>query len=313
MPCYHPLTGYKGKELNNNGRRPLVFNIDQAYTSEPVKIPCGQCVGCRLERSRQWAIRCVHEASLYQDNCFITLTYNNKYLPEDKSLNKKHFQDFMKRLRRMYPEKKIRYYQCGEYGEKNMRPHYHACLFNFDFSDKKLWQTREGVKLYTSEILSERWGKGFVTIGEVTWESAAYVARYIMKKINGKQAEIQGIDGTTHYEQIDSETGEIHKIEKEYTTMSRKPGIASDWYKQYKKDVYPSDFITHNGKKYKPPKYYDHIFEVENPEEFAILKERRQIEAEKHEADNTPDRLQVKEKCKLATIKPLIRPYEQGE
>ena len=151
-------------------------------------VPCGQCIGCRLERSRQWAIRCVHEASLHTDNCFITLTYSPDCLPSDGSLNHDDFQKFFKRLRKHIAPKKIRYYMCGEYGEdlqqpsKLGRPHFHACLFGLDFDDKQLYIVRDDVKLYTSATLEKIWGKGFVTIGDVTFESAAYVARYIAKK-----------------------------------------------------------------------------------------------------------------------------------
>ena len=159
-------------------------------------------------------MRCHHEASLYQDNCFITLTYSDEHLPSDKSLHVDHFQKFMKRLRKRFGEG-VRYYHCGEYGEKYMRPHYHACLFNFDFPDKKIWKENNGNRLYISESLSELWPFGFVTIGDVTFESAAYVARYIMKKVNGDLAE-------SHYERVDWDTGEVYHLKPEYTTMSRR-------------------------------------------------------------------------------------------
>lgn len=297
------MTGYKSKELTANGKRKITFDRSAGYSDLPLKLPCGQCIGCRLERSRQWALRCVHEASLYDHNTFITLTYNNQSLPEDGSLNKKHFQKFMKRYRKKYPHLKIRFFHCGEYGTKNKRPHYHAIIFNHDFTDKELWQNRKGTKLYTSKTLQSLWPHGFSTIGDVTFESAAYVARYIMKKVTGDQAE-------SHYQAIDPETGEIHTLQPEYTTMSRKPGIAHDWYNRYKTDVYPSDFIILKGQKMKPPKYYDTIYELEQPLDFAILKTQRNQTKKKNRADNTPKRLLVKEKCKQAKLKSLIRPYE---
>jgi len=283
----------------------IVFNVTMGWPDRPVTVPCGQCVGCRLERSRQWAMRCMHEAQLHDDNCFITLTYNNENLPEDGSLKIEHFQKFMKRLRKKYTGKTIRFYHCGEYGEKFFRPHYHAIIFGLEFADKKLFKTQNDIKLFTSETLSKLWPYGFATVGSVTFESAAYCARYVMKKINGKQKK-------SHYERVNQETGEIIDLKPEYNTMSRNPGIARDWYKQFKDDVYPSDFITLRGKKMKPPKFYDNIYEHELPKEFEKLKKKRMQLMQKHKADNTPERLEVKEKVKKAQLKSLKRPIEES-
>ena len=296
MPCYHPMQGYRSRA---DGKT-IVFNPTHGWVDRPLTIPCGQCVGCRLERSRQWAVRCVHEASLYEDNCFITLTYNNESLPEDGSLNKKHFQDFMKRLRKKYKNKKIRYYHCGEYGDKNFRPHYHAIIFGLQFDDQKLFTVNNGEKLYTSEKLEKLWPFGFSTIGTVTFESAAYVARYVMKKVNGKNAK-------NHYERVDSNTGEIYSLVPEYNTMSRRPGIASGWFDKYKDDVYPSDNIHLRDKTFRPPKFYDKMYEHLMPNEMEKIKKQRMINMQKHATDNTADRLAVKEQVKNAQLNKLIR------
>lgn len=154
MPCYYPLDGWRSKKPNQNGRFPVVFTADEAQIDMPMKIPCGNCIGCRLERSRQWAIRCLHESSLYDDNCFITLTYNEENLPYGESLNKRDFQLFMKKLRKAIAPKKIRFFACGEYGTNqdltNLdtlgRPHFHAIIFNHDFADKTLCRFLEIVK-----------------------------------------------------------------------------------------------------------------------------------------------------------------------
>lgn len=299
MPCYSPLKGFRSKAINPTGKRSIVFNSKDGFADLPVSLPCSQCVGCRLERSRQWAIRCAHEASLYADNCFITLTYNDKHLPADQSLQLDHFQKFMKRLRKKYGEN-IRFYHCGEYGENFGRPHYHACIFNFDFPDKKIWKSERGVNLYRSPSLEKLWTFGYSSVGEVTFESAAYVARYIMKKITGDAAE-------NHYVWIDPETGEIFKRKPEYTTMSRRPGIGKSWFEQYASDVYPDDFIVMRGKKMKPPKFYDSQFELISPGEYEILKKRRKRAASKHVDNNTPERLKVRETVKLSQLSQLKR------
>ena len=191
MPCYKPLDAWRPDD--STGSKKLIFSYNAKHCKSVIpdlQVPCGRCVGCRLERSRQWAIRCVHEASLHKRNCFVTLTYNDVNLPEDRGLHYKHFQDFMKRLRKKYGEG-IRFYMCGEYGEQLGRPHFHACLFNHDFDDKKLWKTTDSnSKLYRSKELEELWPFGYSSVGDVNFESAAYVARYIMKKVNGEAAEL---------------------------------------------------------------------------------------------------------------------------
>ncbi|WNK15064.1 MAG: replication initiator protein [Microvirus sp.] len=301
MVCYYPLSGYRSSTLNENGKRPIVFRLAQSFSDTPVQVPCGQCVGCRLERSRQWAIRCVHEASLYKRNCFITLTFNDFYLPENRSLDVRVFQLFMKRLRKRFGEG-IRFFHCGEYGEQYGRPHYHACIFNFDFPDRELWSVRDDVRLYTSASLSELWPFGYAVIGDVTFQSAAYVARYIMKKQTG--------DGSSKYYEYISPDGEIFDRKPEYVTMSRRPGIAHGWYDKFKTDVFPSDFVVLNEKKMRPPKYYDRQYEAEFPDEFNKLRGKRVAQAKIHLDNNLSERMFVREQVQLARLSKLPRNLE---
>lgn len=300
MACYRPLKGFRSKTKTATGKRSIVFSPEKGYTDMPVELPCGQCIGCRLEKSRQWAIRCVHEAQLHKENCFITLTYDDKHLPEDQSLNLKHFQLFMKRLRKQFTGKKIRFFHCGEYGDINKRPHYHAILFGLDFQDKQLISQREGVDLYTSKTLEKLWKKGYVTLGHVTFESAAYVARYITKKVTGEDAE-------NHYKILNTSTGELTSIEPEYATMSRRPGIGKQWIEKYQDDIYPKDFTTIRGKKIKPPKFYDKYLEETHSELYEKIKGARIRQAKKHPENNTYERLEVREKCKKIQVKQLKR------
>ena len=344
MPCYHPLSAYKPK----SGR--LVFDerklVLPRFHYEKVKVRCGQCIGCRIDRSRSWALRCVHEASLWSRNCFITLTYNNKHVDSRMSLNKRDFQLFMKRLRkhnsgfepeaasvcptvvedelgrpsnrsrygrpggdcadrkrfaadmasesltacalsgrpgpdakRNYP---IRYFHCGEYGIGLGRPHHHACLFNFDFDDRLFLQEKDGVRLYTSAKLQRLWSKskddpiGFVTVGDVTFESAAYIARYICKKVNGKKAE-------AHYARVDFETGEMYSILPEFCSMSRRPGIGRAWFEKYKDDLYSKDFVTNKGRKFRAPAYYDKLYGSFDSVDFENIKLERKANAKMNE------------------------------
>jgi len=199
----------------------------------------------------------------------------------------------MKRLRFRFGTG-IRFFHCGEYGEEFARPHYHACLFNHDFTDKVLWKDERDVKLYTSETLNELWEfKGYCTIGDVTFDSAAYVARYITKKITGDRAE-------AHY------AGR----HPEYTTMSRRPGLGKGWYERFTSDVFPCDNVVLRGKVMRPPKFYDRQFELAYPEDFARLKRNRKCNAEIMAQKEPESRLAVKEELQLLKFKQLKRGYD---
>lgn len=309
MTCYYPIKAYRSLERNSSGKYPVVFNAAAGHPDLEVKIPCGSCIGCRLEKSRQWAIRCVHEAQMHDENCFITLTYNDEHVPENGTLVLRDYQLFMKRLRKKYSEKTIKFFHCGEYGEncakckkhftkctcykyeKGLgRPHYHALIFGFDFPDKIIHHKVNNNTLYTSAILEGLWRKGFALIGHVTFESAAYVARYVIKKMNGF--------GSEEY---------YGEKKPEYITMSRNPGIGSKWFEKYKSDVFPSDQIIINGKAVKPPKYYDLKLEKDYPEEFKKLRAERTERGEDQAPNNTTDRLAVRKKIKMQKINMLPR------
>lgn len=297
MPCYHPLTGYRSRlGRNENGNWPIVFNITDGYSDLVVTVPCGRCIGCKLEMSRQWAVRCVHESKMHEDNCFITLTYDNEHLPEGNTLVKKDYVGFMKRLRKKYEKShKIRFFHCGEYGEQLQRPHHHACLFGHDFTDKILISNKRGTKLYVSDELNAIWQKGYCIIGDVTFDSAAYVARYCTKKITGEKAE-------SHY------NGRV----PEYVTMSRRPGIATNFYLKYKDDILYNDrVIMRDGKECKPARFYDKIYERSSPDDYQLLKAKRKRKASS-DLDNTPERLEVKERIKKLNARVLKRSYESG-
>ena len=298
MPCYSPLKGFVNKE--NGG---ITFKRSNIAGAE-MEVACGQCLGCRLDRSRMWAMRIVHEASLYDDNCFITLTYSPEHLPYGGTLVKEHFQKFMKRLRKRFAPRKIRYYHCGEYGDQLDRPHYHACLFNLDFPDKELFQEREGNLLFTSQILSELWPYGFSTIGQLTFESAAYTARYCLKKVTGKNAH-------DHYLRCD-ENGVAFWLEPEYTTMSRRPGIGKDWYEKYKSDLFPSDEVPVPGSGVfkKVPRYYETILQSEDADTHEEIKRLRKAFREAHADEYTPERLEAKYNVQKAKKEMLKRGIE---
>lgn len=305
MSCYTPLRCYEGP-VKKNGKLSIVWKKSASWRGVELNLPCGQCIGCRLEKARQWAVRCMNEASQFDDNSFVTLTYDEKNLPDGGSLSLRDFQLFMKRLRKKYGSG-IRYFHCGEYGDGLLRPHFHAILFNIDFKDKTLWSVRNGNRFYRSDDLESIWEKGFSVIGDVTFETAGYVARYCTKKVTGAMAE-------KHY----------GVLKPEYATMSRRPGLGTAWYKEWKDDVYPSDFMVVNGVRCKPPRYYDGKIEVENKPIFEKVKEARKLNGGRlvdlelpngkviKVSDNDSFRLPVKELVKMCQIKTLSRDYDGG-
>jgi hypothetical protein len=278
---------------------------------------------------------------MHEKNSFITLTFAPEHLPKDQSIRKEHLQKFFKRLRTRLADKfgyeyvhdetgelkkqqkvNIRYFACGEYGDLKNRPHYHAIIFGYDFPDKEVQTVHNGNVLYSSNELRDIWPYGWNIIGEVTFESAAYVARYVMKKMKAPRGnDLAQLDQQTkdriqaykeNYEILDKETGEIFTIEPEFCLMSRRPGIGAEWFKRYYKDT-EKDFVTINGVKVNLPRYYDQL-----TEKIDELLGRDDMMKRKHERikkidkeDNTSTRLRVKEKVKLAQTQTLSRNLEE--
>lgn len=301
MPCYHPLHGWKAP---NGG---IVFRREKSIGQE-MAVPCGQCIGCRLGRSREWAIRCHHEIKYHeqefdQPSTFATLTYRPENLPSYGTLVPHHFTDFMKRLRRDIYPKKVRYFQCGEYGEKFERPHHHAILFGYRDYDEEPAGYSNYEPIFFSPYLTKLWSHGDVITGTATFESAAYVARYITKKVNGEKAK-------DHYERTDPHTLETYSLHPEYATMSRSPGIGANHIQTYMSDVFPSDEVVYQGRVFKPPRFYSNRLKDMDPDtELAVRKKRKRLAA-RHAHDQTVERLQQREKVKKAQFNQLKRGYE---
>ena len=247
------------------------------------------------------------EASLYSENSFVTLTFKPEVLVKrGNGLDVRDFQLFMKRLRKFtgrdkLSETPIRYFHCGEYGSKNYRPHYHGLLFNVGFPDRVYFKTtKAGFPVYRSSSLEANWSEGFSSCTDVTFGAAAYVARYHLKKVGT-------VVSDNHF--VNPKTGEI--LPPEYVTMSRGSysrgtgGLGKGWYEKFKSDVYPRDSRVIKGVDTKPPKFYDSLYEADSPEQFASLKLERMVNASALREDNTDERLQVKEKVKLAQLASL--------
>lgn len=215
----------------------------------PVK--CGQCVECRLAYSREWAIRITHEQMMHSTSCMLNLTYNDDNLPAYGQLHKRHLQLFFKKLRKA--GYKFKYVACGEYGEKTRRPHFHIALFGVDFSDDRVLFGRAagGDRTYISNGLFKHWTAGNHLIGSLNFDSAAYIARYIMKKLKGPN--VSPIPLAT------LDDGEIILPNPEFMIMSK--GIGKGWFKDYfMSDVFPTgSVITSKGSRAPVPRYYKNL------------------------------------------------------
>lgn len=278
MSCYYPLKAFvlgvnpeTGKNIIKVVNREFDGNEYSDVGFKQIGIPCGKCIGCRLDYSRTWADRMLAEASLYESNLFLTLTYDNEHLPPRKdnspihSLVKRDIQLFIKRLRARLPDQHIRYFAAGEYGPSTMRPHYHLILFNIKLSDLQfLRESNVGDPYFVSPLIDDVWNKGFHIIGLANWDTFAYTARYVVKKQKGANASVY----------------EKYNFEPEFSLMSRRPGIGKDFFDEHKEELYAyGEYSFPTGKgahTIKPCKYYDKLFDIEYPEVMEDIKNSRQ-------------------------------------
>lgn len=239
---------------------------------------------------------------MHEKNCFLTLTYDDEHLPENNTLVKSDLQKFFKRLRKQHGS--FRYYAAGEYGDNTQRPHYHVIVFGLDFSeDRKKHSTNvQGNILYTSPSLAKIWKFGHSSIGAFSYTTAAYTARYVMKKVSGKRAD-------NHYSRINLTTGECYELVPEFSLVSLRPAIGATWYNKFKSDTFPSDFLVHEGKKHSVPRFYYNRLQIESEQMFKQVRIKRIIEREKSAHDNTAVRLHVRETVKKSQLGTLKRSY----
>ena len=267
MSCFHPRIGYLHTVNYIEGRKKMFFlpsfsldrteNIYDPYTGEfmgPILVPCGKCEGCRIDQSREWASRIVMEMQYHKDSAyFVTLTYSSdeNVWPENFKnqngtlvypdseplrndsisgnpivLRKSHLQDFYKRFRKRFPGENLRYFSCGEYGSIGLRPHFHICMMGVKFRDLyPFGKSKTGEQLYRSPTLEKIWPFGLSAIGLLNFSTAAYTARYCQKKAHGKDKQ--------YYEDLG--------LTPEFTTMSVRPGLATQYFEEHKYDIFSSD------------------------------------------------------------------------
>jgi len=295
MPCFKPLKAFP----NPKGGKPL-FTRPEGHSGRTVDIPCGQCIGCRIDRSSDWAARIVHETHSWEWSWFLTLTYSDEFLPADGSIQKREMVLFFKRLREaarkagLLQGSNVRKFYNGEYGSSTQRPHYHAVVFGLSLNDLKLWRKNErGDQLWTSDFLESVWGKGRVIVGSVSLASAGYVAGYCLRDTLAKHSP---------YGFIDPDTGELCERVPPFVGMSRNKGIGNQYFQQFGHQLEAGDFVVIDGSKRPTPKYYRNLFADSNPVIAARLKAEREafVSSPKAKRERRPSRLIAREEVTKA-------------
>lgn len=301
MSCVHPLSAWRNTfcDLRTRKRAAPFFTKPPAIaiklgTVAFSPLPCGRCICCRIDQSRQWALRGVCELAMHERACFITLTYNNSSLPHDGSVNRFHYQEFVRALRRR--GYKFKYMFCGEYGARLGRPHYHAIIFGEDFKTGSVpapVAQSADYPLYMNDKVTDLWAKGHVVIGSVSFASIQYVAKYVTKKITGEMAR-------DHYK------GKL----PEFMQPSLKPAIGAVWFDKFESDVYPHDEFIFEGKRLRPPRYFQKRYAKKYPDKALDLSVKRENVAMLRNHLNDPMKLAARKAITLARFVQHVRKLE---
>lgn len=293
MPCYRPLTGWNKLGGGLTSRK-------SASNGSTLTVPCGQCIGCRLDKQRDWTARICHEARLWPVNAWLTITYDEANLPWDQSLNLRHWQLFIKHLRRDLAPRQIRFIAQGEYGDQTGRPHYHAVVFNYSSGDLKIWKPRDGMApIFLAPRLTALWKKGNVFESPFEPGCANYIAAHCVKRLSQEKAEESGLLQRLHLQ-----TGEWITARPEFWVMSRRPGIGAGYFDRYADELWTHDSVILHNREASVPRYYNRLMEEADPERYARLRDARVAEARKPDrrANNTPARLASREQVTKARL-----------
>lgn len=313
MSCFYPKLAF----YNNSIKQRIKWTTSDYYSNSflgtpkhplgpqwvPIPMPCGKCLDCNLKRSREMATRCVHEAKMHSEqnrsSCFVTLTYSPENLPPGNNFDFSHTDQFMRALRRKY--KGIKSYGCAEYGDENGRAHYHLLLFGIFPKDAYHWRNspnpRMSCPLYRSPQFEEFWPYGQIEIGHLTFQSSAYVCRYVMKK---------------HRVSKEQTEAELKKFAEKAICISRRPGIGRTYIEKYWPEIYANSAVLIPGPndtivKARIPRYYDKVAEQLKVIDLDKIKAERILKAQENKADLTRERMAVKAIFKAEQIKSLKR------
>lgn len=298
MKCSFPIIRIDAEKYPEKGRKDInggyMYPLDafdelklKIPREDIVLIPCGQCLGCRLTYSLQWAARMEIERRSWKYGYFLTLTYSEEFLDKamyydlymedfyQASLDVREMQLFLKRFRRKIEPFKCKVFYCGEYGDRGQRPHYH-CIILTDFELPLNFKfNKDFHNYYTCALCDEAWShKGFVIISDFTFEDAAYVARYCVKKVNNIKKRT---------EEVNVRLGHVPIRTPPFSHMSTRPAICREYSEEHLFEIYKDDLIYTRRKDriqaLAPPRYFDKRLEVCDPDLYDTIKERRKLNA----------------------------------
>jgi hypothetical protein len=278
MPCTNPILAYRKTNGAINFMRKSDYDAPHA---NKMLMPCGKCIICLRNKAKSWMLRMANEAKMHEQNCFITLTFEDEHLPKHGSLRLEDPQKFLKRLRK-YLEKdwhmvdgvktskipcKIKYFYCGEYGDQHQRPHYHLCIFGWAPHDMQIFSQKKSGDQFTSQTIAKIWTQGFHTVSDFTDATGAYTAYYMVKE--------NIFFDLTPYDAIDPDTGEEIKRMPPFQRMSRRPGLGTTFYHKYKEEIINNGSYI-NGQSVPVPQAYLNILRKEDEEKYKVLKTNRE-------------------------------------
>lgn len=306
MPCYRPQPAQMGYNfLTKKWSKPLLtyplyrssdgarvfprpyYDSSDIGSRSPasryVTLPCGLCFGCRMDNARMWSLRMMHEARYHENNFFVTLTYDDASLPPDADLRYRDLRLFFVNARHHFQTaaKPFKYFACGEYGDKTLRPHYHFAGFDFKIDDLRPFKQTASGWYFLSESLRSIWKHGHVIVAPLQWDCAAYIARYVTKKMHGSNLRDKGT--------FDPDTGELDLYTIERAFQSK--GLGLPFYEDHHDEIWDLDACLFKGQYLvKPPRYYFKQLEKSDPVKASLIKEKRMADKPLVVIDETRDK-----------------------
>ncbi|MBQ8886902.1 MAG: hypothetical protein IJY61_04290 [Candidatus Gastranaerophilales bacterium] len=274
--CKNPISMYGDFQITTRQYNEIVdkekeyaFFGNSKYISkfndiQRIYVPCGKCFTCLSKRGKSWTLRLTTEYLKWNNNCVLTLTYDDAHLPENGLLNYRDVQLFLKRLRkRLGSNHKIRFACVCEYGQgekSTIRPHYHIIIFNWlppDINILKPYKiTQKKSKLYKSKICDELWSNGFVDVGLVDHKTSRYVCQYCVKKAKESK--------NIRY---------LEKIKQKREKLVTSVGTGLEYFMQNMKSIFDQKYCVLGNYKYPIPKYFKNKLKQLFPELFEKYKE----------------------------------------
>lgn len=300
MACFYPVPAW---ELESGE---LKFDYHSGLrVRRALSVPCQRCVGCLFGRVAEWGLRADHERKLHKEACWVTLTFDDEHFPCSDEEWRREVVLFGKRMRKAAQPQRLRTFGCCELGDRTFRPHAHLCVYGFDFPrEVPRCKGHSGELSYSCELLSKLWPNGFAVVGDLSHASASYTAGYCVKKVTGRDRSKDDRVPVVH-----PVTGEVFRLSRAFPVLvSRRPGLGAGWFGRYgEQAVEQGAVLAPGGERLPVPKYYRKLAKRVDPLMGSQAKAEAELRAYEQRADNTPERLAVKEEVFRAKVRNLRR------